>query len=100
MKPQARKVRDQLTGKSFRTLVDILQDVDDHYRDNPTHGMGCACVDQYVAEVRRQLMHPSRTPIRSLVAVVKWLELRQSGTTDACKLTANLSSCTTVGYKT
>ena len=23
-------------------------------------------------------MHPSRTPIRSLVAVVKWLELRQS----------------------
>ena len=55
-KPQARKVRDQLTGKPFRPLVDILQDVDDHYRDNPTHGMGCACVDQYVAEVRRQLM--------------------------------------------
>lgn len=23
-------------------------------------------------------MHPSRTPIRSLVAIVKWLELRQS----------------------
>ena len=38
-----------------RPLSVILEDVVQHGVDNPTHGTDCACLDQYIREVRTQI---------------------------------------------
>lgn len=40
---------------STRLLADILADVVQHGVDNPSHGTGCVCMDQYAREIRLQV---------------------------------------------
>lgn len=39
-------------GPADRSLVDVLNAVKVHHNDNPTHGTNCACMDQFVRQVR------------------------------------------------
>ena len=36
---------------------EISEWIDQHYRDNPSHGAGCACLDQMIREIR-ELLRP------------------------------------------
>lgn len=38
-----------------RTLREIFFDAHKHYQENPRHGIGCACMDELVREIRRQI---------------------------------------------
>lgn len=35
-----------------RAIQDIADDIKKHYEENPTHGVGCSCLDKYVREMR------------------------------------------------
>lgn len=35
-------------------MQQIAQEIKQHYVDNPTHGVGCSCIDKYGPELRRE----------------------------------------------
>jgi len=36
-----------------RTIGEVIADIRQHYRDEPTHGYNCICMDQRIREVRQ-----------------------------------------------
>lgn len=39
-----------------RTIAEIAADIAKHRKENPTHGVGCACMDKYAQEIKAQLL--------------------------------------------
>lgn len=68
---------------SDRTLYEILEDAIGHYALNPTHGVGCSCLDRYVQELKQQILRVvskeepesnSLSAIRTLLSrLIGWL---------------------------
>lgn len=53
--PVSVKVETEKTKGDARSLTSILRDVAQHSLDYATHGPNCACMDEFVREVRAQV---------------------------------------------
>lgn len=64
-------------GAPARSLEEIVKDLTDHERDNPTHGVSCVCMDKYIREVRNQVFAAvgpdDRTGLRERTGRVRWV---------------------------
>lgn len=47
--------REIVAERTEVTIQSIQKDLDDHYRQNPTHGVGCACVKLLEKDMRKLL---------------------------------------------
>lgn len=47
-----------------RNIGDVIRDMTDHGKENPTHGVNCACKDKWIREARVMMSEPHPTEDR------------------------------------
>lgn len=60
-------------SRHIGVLEQIIKDIEQHDKDNPTHGVGCACHDNHSGKIRRLIANMNEKSRRNFLVVLGYV---------------------------